>query len=207
MCVQLRARPGGVSPTSAELRRGLAATGGVRAGRDASVGRVPPAEPFRVGIWNSERDGEIAVVGASRLRRAPEGSRRGIGVLVELAGALMLIEHRAGGPGPAHDLPRDRAGDVGGAVDVIVCVTLDECALGPDSEDMARDPQVGSGEGREAVRRALVCRSERVPEVLRREVLAGFRCVEELYSGGERHETGSGEIGDLGALAQEILVA
>src|SRR5690606_11410873 len=82
--VHARARPGLVAPSLEHILRRLPAAVLVGARRGLALLRLAAAPEAGVVERHADRDRELAAVVGSGLRRAPEGARGGVGVLVVL---------------------------------------------------------------------------------------------------------------------------
>ncbi len=121
-CIGARGRSATPCPTSAPRPRCRGGGSTTRRGSARHrVGGLASAEPPRVVERHAHGDREVAARGAARLGRAPVGSGGGVGVLVVLGGAVVLVERRPRRELLADDLPStEPVTSVGGQVVVLV---------------------------------------------------------------------------------------
>ena len=142
-------------------------------------------------------DRELAGGGRSGLGRAPERAARGVGVLVVLGGAVLLLERRPREEPAAHDLPLDRARHIHRDGEVVVLVHARDRPRAVDAQEVQRDAGVHRQQVRHPHAGRLVRHAERVAEVLDREVAVLLRLLEERHRRRLGHEAARGVVVDL----------
>ena len=165
-------------PPRTSARRARRARGGSTPGR----GRwrppqrgLPPAEPLGVRERHADRDGERRGVRAPRLGGAPERPGRGVGVLVELGGAVVRSNAVRALHRRQTSCPSIAPVTSCGKRQPVVLVALQERAVAPHAQEVQRDVEVVRREVGEPHRRGLVRDAEGVAEVLDREVALPLR--------------------------------